>query len=264
MPILVQKRSIYIRNCLKITSLVKMTILRPKNENNSLRVKLTICAKKWILDNEIINFSSYIVFWMRNWKKHRKVFRPKILETINIFLTWKKLISYVLHIMYYESAFQNVPCGNRSTQRLLAILRLQYPAKSLKSLKIFLEILSWRLSWRYLSKIADLIWISKTFMVPLNVSRLSTCITKLFVFGEILLDLSFSNSRISKINPVTNFDPLLVTQICHQNIKGWPTTGDTLQNRQQIIELISFCPQNYSLIHGICDSFEFSILFCPP
>ena len=50
----------------------------------------------------------------------------------------------------------------------------------------------------YLSKIADfldLIWISKTFMVPLNVICLSTCITKLFVLGEIFLDLSSMGSN---------------------------------------------------------------------
>ena len=87
-------------------------------------------------------------------------------------------------------------------------------------------------------------------MVPLNLICLSTCITKLFVFDEILLDLSFSNSRISKIS--------------HQ---FWPTFGDTdmppkykrltcrewnssTTSTNNWTFLKSFCQRNYSLIRG--------------
>ena len=115
------------------------------------------------------------------------------LKNHKYFLNMKTLI---LHIVYYDD-FSKF-CGDRSTRRSPYISKATVASE--KNLVIYAVTYIEILSWRYLSKIADLIWISKTFMVPLNVICLSTCITKLFVFDEILLDLSFSNySRVSKI-----------------------------------------------------------------
>ena len=90
-------------------------------------------------------------------------------------------------------------------------------------------------------------------MVPLNLICLSTCITKLFVFGEILLDLSFSNSRTSKIShqfwPTfgdTDMSPKYKRLTC----RGWHSSK-TSTNNWTVLK--SFCQRNYSLIRIICN-----------
>ena len=84
-------------------------------KNCRFRSKTANLGRRKILKKILKNLKR---FWKDN-------FSIQDLRNHKYFLNMKNLIFYVLHIMYYESAFQNVPCGNRSMRRFLTILRVQ-------------------------------------------------------------------------------------------------------------------------------------------